>query len=405
MLKKYAQLIVEQGVNLQKGQILLVDVSIENYKLAREITRAAYNVGAKDVIVNYNDEKITRLRYENNEVEYFDKIPEYLKVMKNTYANEHAAFVTITSSDPEAMKGIDPLKMATYSKALHRDCDVYFDHLYGGIDRWCIAGAPSKKWANKVFEDMSDEEAVEALWKAIFKVVRCDKENPIEEWNKHRQSFEKRVSVLNDAKIKTVVLKNSLGTNLEIGMIDDYLFAGGGSYTTDGVYSFPNIPTEEIFCSPHRFKVNGVVHSSMPLNYNGNLVDDFSITFKDGRIVDYKARVGYDVLKSIIETDEGSHYLGELALVPYDSPIRNLDILFYNTLFDENAACHLAIGSGFNECVKNGLPMNKEQLLEKGINDSFTHVDFMFGTSDLSVVGILEDNTEMVIFENGNFVF
>ena len=196
-----------------------------------------------------------------------------------------------------------------------------------------------------------------------------------------------------------------LGTNLEIGMIDDYLFAGGGSYTTDGVYSFPNIPTEEIFCSPHRFKVNGVVHSSMPLNYNGNLVDDFSITFKDGRIVDYKARVGYDVLKSIIETDEGSHYLGELALVPYDSPIRNLDILFYNTLFDENAACHLAIGSGFNECVKNGLSMNKEQLLEKGINDSFRHVDFMFGTSDLSVVGVLEDNTEMVIFENGNFVF
>lgn len=405
MIKKYAELLVKQGVNLQANQELVIEASIENYELVREIAKQAYQIGAKDVIVHYTDDKITRMRYENCEVEHFQTVPAYIRELRNEYALKHAAIITITSSSPESMKGIDPQKIATWSKAIHQSCSLFYDHLDLGIDRWCIAGAPSVAWANKVFPDMSDQEALEALWRVIYKVTRCDQDNPVELWNEHRHSFEKRVSFLNENRIQSLHFKNSLGTDLTVGMNKNYLFAGGGSYTTDGIYSFPNIPTEEIFTSPCKDNVNGIVYSSMPLNYNGNIVDHFSITFQNGRIVDYSAQVGYDVLKSIIETDEGSHYLGEVALVPYDSPIRNMNILFYNTLFDENASCHLAIGKGFGECLRDGLSMNKQQLFEKGVNDSFIHVDFMIGTSDLSITAILDNGEKIKIFENGNYVF
>lgn len=404
MMKKYAELIVKQGVNLQKNQELVIDSLVENYELVREIAKCAYEVGAKDVIVHYADEKISRLRYENCDVEHFKEVPSYLIELRNRYADKHAAVVSISSSDPEAMKGIDPLKIQTWSMSCHQAFKTFYDHLDLGIDRWCIVGAPSKAWAKKVFPNLSEEDAMEALWNAIYKVTYCDKENPIEEWNQHRHSFEERVRILNESHIVSLHYQNGLGTDLTIGMNKGYLFAGGGSYTTDGIYSFPNIPTEEIFTSPNKDDVNGIVYSSMPLNYNGNIIDEFSIRFENGKIVDYQAKQGYEVLKSIIETDEGSHYLGEAALVPYDSPIRQTNILFYNTLFDENASCHLAIGKGFGECIENGLEMNKEQLFSKGINDSLTHVDFMIGTSDLSIVATLENGEEMVIFKDGNFV-
>ena len=405
MIQKYAELIVKQGVNLQPNQELVIDASIECYQLVREIAKCAYQVGAKDVIVHYTDEKISRMRYDYCPVEHFEVVPNYLVELRNQYELRHAAIVTITSSDPEAMKGIDPLKISTWSKAVHQQCQTFYDHLDLGIDRWCIVGAPSLAWANKVFPDMSDKEAIQALWQSIFKVTRCDEENPVEAWNAHRHSFERRVGILNEKKMRSLHFKNSLGTDITIGMNKDYLFAGGGSYTTDGIYSFPNIPTEEIFTSPNKEDVNGIVYSSMPLNYNGNMIDEFYMRFENGRIVDFGAKKGYDVLKSIIETDEGSHYLGEVALVPYDSPIRNMGILFYNTLFDENAACHFAIGKGFAECMKDGLKMNKEELLKKGINDSLTHVDFMIGTKDLSIIATLDDGSEFVVFDNGNFAF
>ncbi|MCD7950885.1 MAG: aminopeptidase [Erysipelotrichaceae bacterium] len=405
LLKKYAKLIVRQGVNLQPHQELVISGSIECYDLIREITKEAYKIGAKDVIVFYSDEEISRLRYLNCDIEHFEHVPEYIVALRNEYAKKHAAVITITSENPEAMMDVDPMKIQTYSKASHNACKLFYDHLDLGIDRWCIAGAPSLGWANKVFPDMSDKEAMQALWQAIFKVCRCYEDDVIEEWNKHRHSFEKHVQILNEKKIKFIHYQNSLGTDLTVGMNQNYLFAGGGSYTVDGIYSFPNIPTEEIFTSPNKDDVNGIVYNALPLNYNGHIIDDFSITFKDGRIIDYDAKIGYDVLKSIIETDEGSHYLGEIAFVPYDSPIRNTGILFYNTLFDENASCHLAIGKGFGECIKNGLTMNKEQLYAKGINDSLTHVDFMIGTKDLSIIAILENGEEFVIFKDGNYDF
>lgn len=405
MLKKYAELIIKQGVNLQSGQELLIDASIDSYPLVRLLTQKAYEVGAKDVIVNYRDEEVTRLRYENCDQKHFENVPAYIKELRNEYAGRHAALISIESDNPENLKNIDPMKIQTWSKAVRQACQPFYDALDLGINRWCIVGAPSVGWANKVFPEMGDREAVEALWKAIFKVTRCEEDDPVEAWNEHRRSFERRIQILNEKKIKTLHFHNELGTNLKIGMNQDYLFAGGGSYTTDGIYSFPNIPTEEIFTSPDFHDVNGTVYSALPLHYQGHIIDEFALTFENGRIVDYHAKVGEDVLKSIIETDEGSHYLGEVAFVPYDSPIRQLGLIFYNTLFDENASCHLAIGKGFGECLKDGLEMSKEELFQHGINDSLTHVDFMIGTKDLSIEAILEDGSSFVIFKDGNFAF
>ena len=405
MLKKYAQLIVRQGVNLQKGQDLVISADVECAPLVKEIAKEAYKAGARDVIPDYSDETLTRLRYENNEVDYFKEVPDYIKHLRNDYALKHAAIVTITSANPELLKGIDPQKVMARSVAMHTECNVFYDHLDRMIDRWCIVRAPSLKWANKVFPDMSDEEAMEALWNAIYHVTYVDTEDPIATWDKHRQSFEERVKILNEMKIKTLHYTNDLGTDLYVSMNKGYLFAGGGSYTTDGVYSFPNMPTEEIFSSPDYLKTEGIVYASMPLNYNGSLVEDFYIRFKDGRAVEYDAKSGRDTLASIIESDEGAHYLGEVALVPYDSPIRETGILFYNTLFDENAACHLALGKGFPECIEGGYDMNFDQLKEKGVNNSLTHVDFMIGTKDLSITAITEDGEEKPIFINGCFAF
>lgn len=301
MLEKYAELIIKQGVNLQKGQELLIEASIDSYPLVRLLTKQAYEVGAKDVIVNYRDEVVTRLRYENCDQKHFEAVPSYIKELRNEYAARHVALISIESEDPENLKNIDPLKIQTWSKAVRQACQPFYDALDLGINRWCIVGAPSVGWANKVFPEMSDSEAVEALWKAIFKVTRCDQENPIEAWEEHRRSFERRVQILNEKKIKSLHYFNSLGTDLTIGMNPDYVFAGGGSYTTDGIYSFPNIPTEEIFTSPDFHQVNGVVYSSMPLHYQGHIVDEFDITFENGRIVDYHAKVGEDVLKALLK--------------------------------------------------------------------------------------------------------
>lgn len=404
-LEKYAKLTVQAGLNIQKGQELVIYAAIEASKLVQYITKEAYAVGAKEVIVQYHDAVVDRMRYEYGEEAIFETVPAWIPSFKNEYAKNGAAFLSILSDDPEAYKGIDASKMATYAATVNKAIQPYRDGLDLGKNSWCIIGASSVKWANKVFPDMSDKEAVEALWNAIFKTVKLDEENPIEAWQEHRRSFEKRVAYLNALELTSLTYTNSLGTNLTIGLNEGYLFAGGGSFLANGLYTFPNMPTEEIFTSPNYKETNGIVYSAMPLNHNGSLVEDFFIEFKEGRAVHYGAKVGEDILKEIIEMDEGSHYLGEAALVPYDSPISNMNILFYNTLYDENAVCHLALGKGFGECIKDGLSMNKEQLKQKGINDSLTHVDFMIGTSDLLITGTTKDGKTVDIFVDGNFAF
>ncbi len=405
MINNYAKLIIKQGVNLQQDQELLIQGSVECKDLIRELVKEAYLIGAKDVVVNYLDDVISKLKYENRPVEQFETVPSYIPELFNEYAKRGAAVITITSSDPEAMKGIDPKKISTSRVAQRKACDVFYDALDAGVNRWCVVAAPSLGWANKVFPDVSDDEAVEMLWQAIFKATRADQKDPIDAWDKHHESFEEKVNILNTSDIDYLHFTNEKGTDLKVGLVENYLFAGGASYTTDGIRNFANIPTEEVFAAPHKYKVNGIVYSSLPLNHNGCLVEDFTIEFKDGKIVNYDAKVGKEVLTSIIDTDEGASYLGEVALVPYHSTISEMGVLFYNTLFDENASCHLAIGKGYAECIENGLNMSREELEAVGVNDSLTHVDFMFGTPDLKVVAYLKDGTTKDVFIDGDFAF
>lgn len=403
-IEKYARLIVHSGLNVQKGQKVVISAGIEDYDLVRLVTKECYLLGSGEVIVNYSDSEITKMKFQNLPLEEFRKLPAWLISLYNDYAKENAAFLRIESSDPEMFKGLSPEKLALYTKTMHQECNVYFDLLENMTNSWCIVAAAGTKWANKVFPEMADKEAKDALWQAIFKACKVDQPDPIKAWEDHRHSFERRVNYLNELKLEKLIYKNA-NSYIEIGLNSQGLFAGGGSYLNNGLYTFPNIPTEEIFTSPDYNLVEGVIYASKPLNYQGNIIEDFYFRFKEGRVIDYGARLGYEFLREMVETDEGSHYLGEIALVPTDSPINQMNILFYNTLFDENAACHFALGKGFSECIVDGANRKKDELKRMGVNDSLIHVDFMIGTPDLDITGVLRDGSQIAIFKDGEFVF
>lgn len=402
-LKKYADVIVSVGVNIQKDQLLTISAQIDHVDLVRALVKSGYEHGAKEVIVRYVDEQVARMTYDYAPMESFENFPEWLAEFNNGYAKKNAAQISITGNDPDLMKGIDTKKQMAQSMSAYKACKPMYDMLDMNINTWCIAAAPTVAWAKKVFpNEQDDEKAVERLWNAIFKATRIDTKDPVAEWEKHCEEVQARTKWINDSKFEALHYTNSIGTDIVVGLPKNYKFGGAGGTTQGGVYYVPNMPTEEIFASPDKLKVNGTVKSAMPLNHGGTLIDNFSITFKDGRAVEWSAEVGEDMLNAIIETDEGSHYLGECALIPNDSPISNTGILFYNTLFDENASCHFALGKGFPECFEGGLEMTEEQLAECGMNNSAKHVDFMLGTKDLNIMGI-KDGKEIPIFKNGNW--
>lgn len=403
LLKKYAELVVKVGVNVQKNQTLIVNSPIECVEFVREITETAYKCGARDVQVRWKDDKLTRIKYLSAPEEIFEEFPEWQKEFYLSYAREGAAFLSIAASDPEALKGVDPNRMVKSEKAADAAIKEYVDRMMNDKNPWCVVSMPTKKWAQKVFPNVSEEEAAEKLGEAIAKTIRLNEKDPVAAWMKHKDNMIKNAGFLNKHNFKYLKYKNSLGTDLKIELPEGHMWLAASSKTPEGIEFIPNMPTEEVFTLPKKTGVNGKVVSSKPLNYNGNLIENFSLTFKDGRVVDFTAEKGKEVLKSMIETDEGSHYLGEVALVPYDSPISNSNILFYNTLFDENASCHLAIGKAYPTCIKGGSDMSKEELEASGVNDSITHVDFMVGTSDLSIIGVTESGEEVTVFKDGNF--
>jgi aminopeptidase len=303
------------------------------------------------------------------------------------------------------MKEVAQNRIARANKASNLALMEYRSRIISDKNVWCVVAIPTKSWAKKVFMELSEELAVEKLWASIFQAVRVDREDPAKAWAYHINKLKITMNFLNENNFKYLIYKNELGTDLSIELPKLHIWLGGSSKSIEGTEFVPNIPTEEVFTLPLKTGVNGKVFSSKPLNYNGNLIYNFSMTFKEGRIVDFTAEKGYEILKSIIETDEGSHYLGEVALVPFDSPISNSNILYYNTLFDENASCHLAIGQAYPVCIKGNDNMSKEELENAGVNDSLKHVDFMVGTKDLNITGITEDDKEVEIFKNGNFTF
>ncbi|KPU27226.1 peptidase M29 [Caloranaerobacter sp. TR13] len=405
LLEKYARLVVKTGINIQKGQILVITSPIECDSFTRMVAKVAYQEGAKDVVINWIDELFSKIRYMHAPEEVFEEFPQWKKEFYMYYIKQGAAFLRISASDPELMKDVNPERIAKERKVSNASLKEYRESLMSNKNVWCIVSVPTKAWAKKVFPKLSDDDAVEKLWEAILKAVRVDTQDPVASWEKHKANLTKSLEFLNSNKFKLLHFKNSLGTDLKIELPEKHIWLGGSDYTPEGVEFVANMPTEEVFTLPKKTGVNGIVVSSKPLNYNGNLIEDFSLTFKEGKIIDFKAEKGYETLKQLIETDKGSCYLGEVALVPYDSPISKSNILFYNTLFDENASCHLAIGKAYPVCIKNSENMSKEELEKLGVNDSLVHEDFMIGTEDLEIIGITQEGKEIPVFKNGNFTY
>lgn len=404
-LIKYASLAVNIGVNIQKDNILVISSPIETAEFARLITEEAYKSGAKDVIVHYGDQKLTKIKLENSSLETISNIPEWQAESYNYYARQEACFISISASDPNGLKGVPVEKIGASQKARTSALKEYFDNSMSNKCRWCVLSVPTLSWAKKVFPKVSDDEAMESLWDVIFKTVRVDTENPVNAWEKHNAYLEEKIKFMNNNNFKSVHLKSANGTDLNIELPEGHIWAGGSERDVNGIPFNANMPTEEVFTLPKKTGVNGIVYSSKPLSYGGNLIDNFSITFKDGKAIDFTAETGYDVLKQMLESDEGAKYLGEVAFVPYNSPISNSKLIFFNTLFDENAACHLAFGRAYESCVKDADKYSEEELEKIGVNNSIIHVDFMIGTSDLEVTGINENGETIQIFSNGNWAF
>lgn len=402
-IERYAKLVVRKGVNVMPGQEVVLMVPVECALFARLLVSAAYEAGAGHVTVIWNDDAVTRLTYENVALAYFEQTPEWQRVQLDSLAEAGACFIFVEGADPEALKGIDPKKPAAASKAKNSQCTVFRRGLDFNVNPWCIAGAPVAAWARHVFPDVPDEVAVYRLWCAILSVARADGDDPESDWELHDATFEKNLRFLNDRHFDALQYRSANGTDFTVGLTDRHIWAGGKCETPEGHPFFPNIPTEEVFTSPDRMRADGVVHSALPLIHHGNKVEDFWLKFESGMVVEYGARLGEDTLKSILETDEGARRLGEVALISKNTPIRESETLFFDTLYDENASCHLALGVGFPECYDGGYEMSAEELREHGVNTSATHVDFMIGTDDLTITGIQADGTEVPVFVNGQW--
>ncbi|OLN23612.1 aminopeptidase [Domibacillus antri] len=401
-LEKYAQLAVTTGVNVQPGQSLVIRATLDSAELVRLIVEKAYKAGAKHVYVDWSDDAVSRLKYTLAPDEAFSEFPAWNKQMMETLAEEGAAFMSVISSSPDLLKGVDSKRIAAYQKAAGSAMKKYREYIQSDKVSWTVIAAPSKEWADKVFADLPEEDRVPALWEAIFKSVRADHDDPVQSWKEHDERLREKVAVLNEKHFKTLHY-TAPGTDLTIDLPDNHLWVGAGSVNEQGHAFMANMPTEEVFTVPVKTGVNGYVKATKPLSYAGNIIDGFTVTFEKGRIVDVKAEEGEEVLKQLVETDEGAHYLGEVALVPHDSPISNAGILFFNTLFDENASNHLAIGSAYAFCIEGGKEMSQEELEKNGLNTSITHVDFMIGSADMNIDGIKQDGTREAVFRNGNW--
>lgn len=403
-LTRYAELAVKVGVNIQPNQQLYIAASLEAAPLVRLIVKKAYETGAKQVFVDWNDDEVSRLRFEMAPEDSFSEFPSWKVQEREQLAEQGAAFMSIVSQSPDLLKGIDSKRIAASQKATGQALNKYRQYVQSDKISWTVLAAPSKAWASKVFPELPEDQQVDALWDAIFKAVRADLDQPIEAWKEHDELLHTKVDYLNGKKYAKLHY-TSPSTDLEVALPKGHLWCGAGSINEKGDAFMANMPTEEVFTVPQKDGVNGYVSSTKPLSYGGNIIDEFKVTFENGRITDVTAKQGEDVLKQLVDTDEGSHYLGEVALVPHESPISASDILFYNTLFDENASNHFAIGSAYSFCLEGGKKMSSEELLKHGLNQSITHVDFMVGSDKMDIDGILEDGTREPIFRNGNWAF
>lgn len=402
-IKNLAKAVVYSGVNVQQGEEVYVASSVHAVELTHEIVKLCYERKAKRVYVKYHDDELTKLDYEYQSVDTLTHKPKFVYEEKNHIAKVNGCVINVICDDPNALKDADTAKMTESRRADMKGLAAYYEKTMSSKIKWSIIAYPHPEWAKLMFPDLDKKAALKKLGKFIAKTTRVDNADPVKAWKKHSEELRERCDLLNAANISSLHYKNKLGTDVVVGLPKGYIFAGGAE-ECNGISFNANMPTEEVFTAPDCHRVDGVIKASMPLCYNGKIIEGLTLTLKDGEIVEFDAKTNRDVLAGIIETDAGSRRLGEVALVPYDSPISKLGVLFYETLFDENASCHFAIGKAYPTCVKGGEELKKDQLDKAGLNDSDVHVDFMIGTKDLEITAETNDGKTLKVFENGNFV-
>ncbi|MBT2287822.1 aminopeptidase [Paenibacillus albidus] len=401
-LENYALLAVRIGVNIQPGQTLVLNADIAAAELVRLVVRKAYEEGANWVKVNYTDEIVTRTRYDLAPSDSFLMPPKWQADELEDLARNGAAVLTIISANPDLLNGVEPARITDTQRITGQTLAPYRELLMGNHASWSGIAFPSPAWAAKVFPEAPQEQQVDLLWDAIFKAVRADLEDPIEAWRRHLDGLKARCAALNERRYRKLHY-TAPGTDLTVELPEGHIWCQAGAVNSRGIPFLANIPTEEVFTAPLKTGVNGTVRSTKPLSYGGNIIDGFTLTLENGKVTGFTAEQGQDSLASLLAMDEGSAYMGEVALVPYHSPISESGILYFTTLYDENASCHLALGAAYAFTLEEGITMTKEQLAERGMNQSLTHVDFMMGSSEMNIDGITDDGTAEPIFRGGNW--
>ena len=401
-LKKYAELIVKCGLNIKEEQEVIIRCELDQPDFVALCVEECYKCGASKVKVEWSHMPVTKLNYTYRTLESLSEVTEVEKAEWERKVEKLSCMLWLDSEDPDGLNGTDNEKISKANMARYPYIKPYRDKLENKY-QWCIAAVPGKEWAKKVFPDLSVDKAMEKLWDAILLCSRID-DDPIKAWKQHNENLAKRCKFLNEHKFEKLEYKSANGTDFVVGLNPKGRFTGGGETTLGTkIYFNPNIPSEEVFTSPMRGIAEGKVVATKPLSYQGKLIENFWVKFENGKVVEVGAEKNQDLLEKMVSMDEGASYLGECALIAYDSPINNTGILFYNTLFDENASCHLALGRGFNECLEGFENMSVEECEKAGINSSMIHVDFMIGSKDMSIVGIMKDGKRIQIFKDGNW--
>ena len=403
VLRKYAQLIARCGVNVQKGQEVFIQADLDQPEFVKMVVEECYKLKAKKVVVDWSYQPLQKTHVRYRSLATLSTLDDYEDMRWQHYVKTIPCRIYLLSEDPDGLAGIDQEKMAKSRQKLYPLIKGYRDQIENKY-QWCIAAVPGAAWAKKLFPELRVGQAIEKLWQAILQTSRVD-DDPIAAWKQHNEDLLARCNYLNSLGIRELHYTASNGTDLRVGMIPEAEFKGGGEYSLQNIYFNPNIPSEECFISPMRGKAEGIVYASKPLSYQGQLIDGFWIRFENGKAVEWHADQNESLLTKLITMDEGSAYLGECALVPYDSPIQNSGLLFYNTLFDENAACHLALGMGFADTIRGYADKTLEECRKLGVNDSMIHEDFMIGTADMNIEALCEDGKTVPIFKNGNWAF
>ena len=403
-IAKYAELIARVGLNVKEGQTVFIGAELDQPEFVTMVVEECYKAGASEVYVEWTHQPVEKISSKYRSLESLSKLKPWAEAKWKFKAENYSCRLFIESEDPDGMNGVDQDKMSAARRALYPQVKPYRTALENK-HQWCIVAVPGKAWAKKVFPHLPEDEAMEEMWRVILMTARADGENPIADWKAHNDDLEARCNYLNALALQYVTIQSKNGTDITIELNEDGRFCGGNETTLQGNVFNPNMPTEEVFTSPKAGKAEGIVYSTKPLSYMGQLIDNFSIRFENGKVVEVKAETGEELLKHMVSMDEGAGKLGEVALIPYQSPISQSGVLFYNTLFDENASCHLALGMGFNECLKNFENYTDEECKKRGINDSMIHVDFMIGAKDTNIVGTTKDGKKVQIFKDGNWAF